>query len=192
MLNSISVAHQNNNMNFGMARVDKAGRRILREIGVDAISTQGYYDAYFKKGNDLARLLVDGQNVDKFLNVIQECGLNSVIPPSLRAEFTQNQVINNLSTIKKMIEPHRRMVATKKLGAILLNLKEKFAPTPKLLSREDRIRVRRALAHLYMKDSASNPYLSKYDTKKFFKAVESYYDTGDRNALGCILGLHSK
>lgn len=191
MLNSVSATqNQCNNVNFGMARVDKVGRKILNEMGIDPVSTKGQYDVFFKKGKELAKVLTEEQNPDRFVEVIQECGLNEVIPPSLRADFTHKQVVSNLSKIRKTVEPTPR--PKNKIGAVLMAIKERISPSPAKLPQEGREKVQGALAGLYIHDSASNPYLSKSDTKKLFEAVESYVDPNTRHALGHVLGLHSK
>ena len=191
MLNAVSsTQNQCNNVNFGMARVDKVGKRILNEMGITPVSTKGQYDAFFKKGKDLARVLTDEQDADRFVQVVKECGRNDVIPPSLSADFTHKQVVGHLSKIRQTIEPSPR--SESKIGAILMGIKAKLSPPPAKLPQEGRDKVKGALVDLYANDSASNPYLSKRDTKKLFEAVEGYVDKDTRNALGYILGLHSK
>lgn len=191
MLNAVSsTQNQCNNVNFGMARVDKVGKKILHEMGVTPVSTKGQYDAFFKKGKDLARVLTDEQDADRFVQVVKECGLNDVIPPSLRADFTHKQVVRNLSTIRKTLEPTPK--PENKFAEILIGIKEKIFPSPANLPQEGRDNVIRALVDLYANDSASNPYLSKGDTEKLFEFIERYVDKDTRYAFGYILGLHSK
>ena len=191
MLNAVSsTQNQCNNVNFGMARVDKVGKKILHEMGLTPVSTKGQYDAFFKKGKDLARVLTDEQDADRFVKVVNECGLNDVIPPSLRADFTHKQVVRNLSTIRKTLEPTPK--PENKFAEILFGIKEKIFPSPANLPQEGRDNVIRALIDLYANDSASNPYLSKGDTEKLFKFIERYVDKDTRYAFGYILGLHSK
>lgn len=191
MLNAVSsTQNQCNNVNFGMARVDKVGKKILHEMGLTPVSTKGQYDAFFKKGKDLARVLTDEQDAGRFVQVVNECGLNDVIPPSLRADFTRKQVVRNLSTIRKTLEPTPK--PENKFAEILFGIKEKIFPSPANLPQEGRDNVIRALIDLYANDSASNPYLTKVDTEKLFKFIERYVDKDTRYALGYILGLHSK
>ena len=108
----------------------------------------------------------------------------------MRADFTHKQVVGNLSKIRKTIEPTPK--PKNKFAAILMGIKEKISPSPAKLPQDGRDNVIRALIDLYANDSASNPYLSKGDTKKLFEAVEGYVDKDTRNAFGYILGLHSK
>lgn len=191
MLNAVSsTQNQCNNVNFGMARVDKVGKKILHEMGLTPVSTKGQYDAFFKKGKDLARVLTDEQDAGRFVQVVNECGLNDVIPPSLRADFTHKQVVRNLSTIRKTLEPTPK--PENKFAEILFGIKEKIFPSPANLPQEGRDNVIRALIDLYANDSASNPYLSKGDTQKLFEFIERYVDKDTRHAFGYILGLHSK
>ena len=191
MLNAVSsTQNQCNNVNFGMARVDKVGKKILHEMGLTPVSTKGQYDAFFKKGKDLARVLTEEQDAGRFVQVVNECGLNDVIPPSLRADFTHKQVVRNLSEIRKTIEPTPE--PKNKFAEILIGIKEKIFPSPAKLPQDGRDNVIRALIDLYAKDSASNPYLSKGDTEKLFEFIERYVDKDTRYAFGYILGLHSK
>ena len=191
MLNAVSsTQNQCNNVNFGMARVDKVGKKILHEMGVTPVSTKGQYDAFFKKGKDLARVLTDEQDADRFVKIVNECGLKDVIPPSLRAAFTRKQVVGNLSEIIQTIEPTPE--PENKFAKILRGIKKIISPPPAILPQEGRDKVKGALVDLYVKDSASNPYLSKGDTKKLFGVIEGYVDKDTRNAFGYILGLHSK
>lgn len=191
MLNAVSsTQNQCNNVNFGMARVDKVGKKILHEMGLTPVSTKGQYDAFFKKGKDLARVLTDEQDAGRFVQVVNECGLNDVIPPSLRADFTHKQVVRNLSEIRKTIEPTPE--PKNKFAEFLIGIKEKISPSPAKLPPKGRDEVIGALLDLYAKDSASNPYLSKGDTEKLFEFIERYVDKDTRYAFGYILGLHSK
>ena len=191
MLNAVSsTQNQCNNVNFGMARVDKVGKKILHEMGLTPVSTKGQYDAFFKKGKDLARVLTEEQDAGRFVQVVNECGLNAVIPPSLRADFTHKQVVRNLSEIRKTIEPTPE--PENKFAEILIGIKEKIFPSPAKLPRKGRDEVIGALVNLYAKDSVSNPHLSKGDTEKLFKFIERYVDKDTRYAFGYILGLHSK
>ena len=191
MLNAVSsTQNQCNNVNFGMARVDKVGKKILHEMGLTPVSTKGQYDAFFKKGKDLARVLTDEQDAGRFVQVVNECGLNDVIPPSLRADFTHKQVVRNLSEIRKTIEPTPE--PENKFAEILIGIKEKIFPSPAKLPQDGRDKVIGALVNLYANDSASNPSLSKGDTEKLFKFIERYVDKDTRYAFGYILGLHSK
>ena len=139
----------------------------------------------------MAKVLTQEQDPDKFVDVVVHCGLNDTIPASMRAEFTRRQVLPNLSKIKSTMEPSAPK-AKEGVAALILSIKEKFSPSPQKLSEEGVDKVKDALAGLYAHDVASNPYLSKGETGRLFRAVEGYLDPEIRNALGHVLGLHSK